>query len=82
MMSAEQEFDLILMDIEMPEMDGLAATREIRQRETMTGTRVPIIAMTGHEGTDYIDQCLSAGMQGHIAKPIRAEPFNSVLSDL
>lgn len=81
-MSAEQEFDLILMDLEMPEQDGLSAAREIRQREESGATRVPIVAMTAHDADADVQRCLDAGMQSHIAKPVRAEVLNALLHEL
>jgi PAS domain S-box-containing protein len=64
-------FDLVLMDVQMPEMDGLAAASEIRVRETRTGTRVPIVAMTARAMQGDRERCLAAGMDGYIAKPVR-----------
>jgi signal transduction histidine kinase/ActR/RegA family two-component response regulator len=65
-------FDLVLMDVQMPEMDGLEATRWIRQRETecACGARVPIIALTAHASQAQHDQCLAAGMNGVVTKPV------------
>jgi CheY-like chemotaxis protein/anti-sigma regulatory factor (Ser/Thr protein kinase) len=79
-LSLDDVFDLILMDIEMPELDGLSATREIREREKLTGMHVPIVAMSAHDADDDLENCKAAGMQGHIAKPVRAETLNAVLA--
>jgi two-component system, sensor histidine kinase and response regulator len=66
-------FDLILMDIQMPEMDGFEATAKIREKEAATGTHLPVIAMTAHTMEGDRERCLAAGMDGYISKPIRAE---------
>jgi len=63
-------FDLIFMDVQMPEMDGLEATREIRKSEAVTGTRVPIVAMTAHSMTGDRERFLASGMDGYISKPV------------
>lgn len=68
-----QRFDVVLMDLEMPEMDGLEATAVIREKEKTAGGHVPIIAMTSHAIKGYLDRCLAAGMDGHITKPIKPE---------
>jgi len=67
------QFDLILMDLEMPEMNGLEATRAIRKRERQTGGHIPIIAMTAHAMKDHMDRCLQAGMDGYLSKPMRSD---------
>jgi PAS domain S-box-containing protein len=67
-----QAFDLAIMDIQMPEMDGLEAAAEIRVREKRTGTHLPILAMTAHAMKGDQQRCLEAGMDAYIAKPIRA----------
>ncbi|MFO0918174.1 MAG: response regulator [Planctomycetaceae bacterium] len=73
------EFDAVLMDLEMPEMDGMSATKAIRERELQSGTRTPIIAMTAHATTDVRDQCVSAGMDGYLTKPIEpSEVFKAL----
>jgi two-component system sensor histidine kinase/response regulator len=64
-------FHLVLMDIQMPEMDGFEATAAIRERESFAGGRVPILAMTAHAMSGDEDRCLTAGMDGYIAKPVR-----------
>ena len=75
----DQEFDLVLMDVQMPEMDGIEATHAIRKQEAVTQKHVPIIAMTAHAMKGDRERCLEAGMDGYIAKPIRpAELFAGI----
>ena len=73
-------FDLVLMDVQMPHMDGLEATRAIRGREKETGGRVPVVAMTAHALKGDRERCLEAGMDGYISKPIRADELLEVVA--
>ena len=68
---ATQPFDLVLMDVQMPVLDGLEATAQIRAREADSGAHVPIVAMTAHALKGDRQRCLTAGMDGYVAKPIR-----------
>ena len=68
-----ERFDVVLMDLQMPEMGGLEATRAIRKRELGTGARLPIVAMTARAMAGDREQCLDAGMDGYVAKPIRSD---------
>jgi signal transduction histidine kinase/CheY-like chemotaxis protein len=73
-------FDLVLMDVQMPEMDGLEATRNIRQQEARTGNHVPIIAMTAHAMRQDRERCLEAGMDGYLVKPVHAETLYTTIA--
>lgn len=66
----QHDFDLVLMDVQMPEIDGFQATRAIRNREAQSDHRVPIIALTAHAMPEDRDKCLASGMDGYVAKPI------------
>jgi signal transduction histidine kinase/ActR/RegA family two-component response regulator len=67
------EFDAVLMDVQMPEINGLEATQRIRRRERRCGGHIPIIAMTAHAMNGDRERCLAAGMDGYIAKPVRPQ---------
>jgi signal transduction histidine kinase/CheY-like chemotaxis protein/HPt (histidine-containing phosphotransfer) domain-containing protein len=77
--TAVEKFDVVLMDVQMPDMDGLEATRAIRQREAGTGEHMPIIAMTAHAMKGDRQRCLDSGMDDYIAKPIRSQDVFSAI---
>ncbi len=73
-------FDILLIDIQMPEMDGLTATRMIRQKEQAMGDHLPIVAMTAHAMTGDRELCIQAGMDGYISKPINLQRLEDAIS--
>ncbi len=77
-----EEFDAVLMDIQMPVLDGLETTRRIREREKTTGKHIPIVAMTAHAMARDREECLSVGMDHYISKPIRTEHLFEILDSI
>jgi CheY-like chemotaxis protein len=66
----QQRFDVVLMDVQMPEMDGFEATRRIRITDRQFGTHTPVIAMTANAMNGDRDLCLAVGMDGYVSKPV------------
>jgi len=78
----QRRFDLVLMDIQMPEMDGLTATKRIREDEASGGSRIPIVALTAHAMAGDRERYLASGMDGYISKPITTLELQSVIADV
>lgn len=76
------DFDVVLMDVQMPEMDGFEATSAIRMKESRTGSHIPIVAMTAHAMTGDRERCLAAGMDGYVSKPIHAKELFEAMETL
>ena len=79
---AKRAYDVILMDIEMPEMDGIEATQRLRADESSPNRSTPVIALTAHAVVDVQDRCLAAGMNSFISKPIRIEEIEKRIHDV
>jgi two-component system, sensor histidine kinase and response regulator len=75
----KQSFDLVFMDVQMPEMDGLEATAAIREKEKGSGVHRPIIALTAHAMKGDRERCLASGMDGYLTKPIRPQELDEIL---
>jgi signal transduction histidine kinase/DNA-binding response OmpR family regulator len=80
--AASEDYDLVLMDVQMPEIDGFEATREIRRREAGTGRHLPIVAVTAHALEGDQQRCLDAGMDAYLTKPVRIEELARQLEQL
>ena len=78
----KETFDLVLMDVQMPEMDGLEATAAIRDMERTSGKHLPIIAMTAHAMRGDRERCLSAGMDGYVAKPVNSKDLYAAIENV
>jgi CheY-like chemotaxis protein/HPt (histidine-containing phosphotransfer) domain-containing protein len=76
---AAEGFDVVLMDVQMPEMDGLEATRSQRQREAEAGGHVPMIAMTAHAQASDRERCVAAGMDDYVVKPIEPSALQAAI---
>jgi len=79
---AKERFDLVLMDVQMPEMTGIEAVTAIRERERSTGARIPIIALTAHTMEGDKQQCLESGMDSYVSKPIRVKELLQCIAEL
>jgi two-component system, sensor histidine kinase and response regulator len=81
-MLESESFDLVFMDVQMPEMDGLTATRTIRETEKKDGAHIPIVAMTAHAMKGDRERCLEAGMDGYITKPVTSLGISDTISQM
>ncbi len=81
-MLERERFDLVLMDVQMPNMDGIEATLAIRAREKHSGRRIPIIAMTAHAMKGDAERCKNAGMDGYISKPVHADELCRLIQEI
>ena len=77
--SERETFDVVLMDVQMPELDGFEATAAIRKREQTTGVHIPIVAMTAHAMQGDRERCLSAGMDGYVSKPLNQKELFAIV---
>ena len=77
---ATQPFDLVLMDVQMPEMDGLTAVGKIRESEQSTSFHLPVIAMTAHAMKGDRERCIAAGMDGYVSKPISGQVLEEAIA--
>jgi len=78
----KRSFDVIIMDVSMPEMDGVEAATAIREKEKITGAHIPIVAVTAHAMTGDRERFLAAGMDGYVSKPIEAKQLFDVIEEV
>ncbi|MBU1337801.1 MAG: response regulator, partial [Acidobacteria bacterium] len=78
----KQSFDLILMDVQMPVLDGFEATAVIREEEKESGGHIPIIAMTAHTMKGYRERCVAAGLDDYISKPLNGEDLEELIEEV
>jgi CheY-like chemotaxis protein len=76
----KESYDLVLMDIQMPEMNGMEATARIREKEKLTGEHLTVVALTAHAMKGDQELCLAGGMDDYLAKPIRAPELDQILA--
>jgi CheY-like chemotaxis protein len=81
-LASTEKFDLVFMDVQMPEMDGLAAAAAIGESEKNSRPRLPIFAMTAHAMKGDRERCLAAGMDGYITKPMRFSDIEQILAGM
>jgi CheY-like chemotaxis protein len=77
-----ESFDVVFMDVQMPEMDGFEATAAIRRMEEATGAHLPIVAMTAHAMQGDEERCLAAGMDGYLSKPLNVKELLAVVQSV
>jgi two-component system, sensor histidine kinase and response regulator len=76
----KHNYDLVFMDVQMPEMDGMEATAKIRATEKLTGGHIPVVALTAHAMKGDQELCLAAGMDDYLTKPIRPAELDELLA--
>ena len=79
---SNENFDIVLMDVQMPGMDGFEATAVIRKQEQSSGKHIPIVAMTAHALKGDEERCLAAGMDAYVSKPIRREELYAIIRNI